>query len=243
MKSNTLNKVILGENCLLEYQLYRTGIINQPHGCFDSMKIHIDSITQIVNDDFKGLLDKANLAFLNYMYYDDLVLTKWINNKYSGDIDNIFSWPVCCLFHLDSLEENKILTKEKYDSFQRKINRTKELFENDTPTLLFYYYRYSERYDLNTINNRMLDFLDLVKHKYNKDFYISLMIYQPKDDCCGKRDVKTKEINNNYIQSTFISDTSWVKSDDNWNGQCDNDLFEKYKTHLNKWINNKNLKL
>ena len=163
-----IDKVILGENCLLEYQLYRTTILNQPHGCFDSMILNLDAVTKIIKDDFSGLLHKSNLAFLNFMYYPDLVLTKWINNKYSGDRDNIYSWPICSLYHLDNMQNNEIITNKGLDSFQRKINRTKARFESDNETMLFYYYRYSERYNIARMKEKLLEFRDFVESKYNK---------------------------------------------------------------------------
>ena len=232
MKSHHINKIILGENCLLEHQLYRTGIINQPHGCFDSMKIHIDSITQIIKDDFTGLLYRSNLSFLNYMYYEGVVLTKWINNKYSGDEDNLFSWPVCCLFHLDSLEINKIITKEKVDSFQRKINRTKKLFEDENETILFYYYRHHKKYDIKALEKKLISFMEFVERKYNKPFKLSLLSYNKG----SKNHMENKKISKNIIHSKFTSNISWTLPDDNWNGQCDNDLFDEYAVSIKDFI-------
>lgn len=219
-----MNKIILGETCLCEYQLYRTGIIDGTHGCFDSIKINLDGVAAIIENDFEYILSNEHLKFMQYEYYPGVTYLKWINTKYSLDIDNMFSWPVYSLFHLDNMQGGR-------ESYQRKINRTRLMFEDDNPTILFYYYRYSENYNVHLMLSKTSALIKLLEDKYNKQFKASVMTYMPSD--------------NNFIQITttdklhhtmFHSTTSWIETDDNWSGECNNPLFDEYANNLQEWI-------
>ena len=229
--NNKINKVILGETCLCEFQLYRTGFMDGPHGCFDFTAIHLDSLKQVVEDNFDGLLNKENLEFLNYQYYPEIFYTKWLNTKYSGDKDNMFAWAVCSLFHLDALESGRIECEEKQKSYQRKINRTRTKFEDHKPTLLFYYYKPNKNYNVSLLKEKLEEFIDFIQKKYKKKFLVSLITYKEEKE----KSIKVIE-KNNIHHTIFHTPNDWAGADDNWSGESDNDLFDQYISNIKDFV-------
>ena len=219
-----MNKIILGETCLCEYQLYRTGVIDGPHGCFDSIKINLDGILGIINDDFKYMLSDGHLQFEDFEYYPGISYPKWINTKYSSDVDIMFSWPVYSLFHLDGMMGGR-------ESYQRKIDRTKSMFEDAEPTVLFYYYRFNSDYNVELLLSKLNSFVELLTTKYDKRFLISAMTYNPSEESSI-----SISSNTTIHHTTFNTSNSWIETDDNWSGACDNALFDEYAIAIKNWI-------
>jgi len=181
----------------------------------------------LIEDNFEHLLDTNYLKYVNYLYYPEHNIRhyKWINVKYTTDEDNIFSWPVFSFFHYDILDiDNK-------NSIQRKLDRLKSCLADDKNLNLFYYYRYSDNFNLLKITEKLNILTDILMKKYHKKINIFLI-------------TKSEGDNNLYYEKicnihhfNFISKSSWVGIDDNWNGSSDNDLFETFL----KMYNNLNL--
>jgi len=206
-----------------------------PTGCFDSLIIHIDAVRKVVEDDFEGLLKKENLKFLNYEYYPEIFYTKWINTKYSGDADKMFSWAVCSLFHLDALEEGRIKSEEKQKSYQRKIDRTREKFEDGNASILFYYYKPHKGYNVELLKTKLYEFVDFLTSKYKKQFILSLLTYKDSN----QKSVKFLE-DEKIHHTIFETDNNWIGPDENWSGKSDNDLFDQYALSIKNYINKYN---
>ena len=122
-----MHNLIIGETCLLSYQLRRLNIIEGKNELFDNMLVTIDGVYDLLDDNFNNILNEEYLEFINYMYYPDHNIShpKWINKKYSLDKDNIFSWPVFSFFHYDAFNQ------DQKDSIIRKTNRFKSKLEDN----------------------------------------------------------------------------------------------------------------
>ena len=100
-----MHNIIIGETCLLSYQLRRLNITEGKNELFDNMLTTIDGVYDLIDDDFNDILNEEYLEFISYMYYPDHNIShpKWVNKKYSLDKDNIFSWPVFVSLHIVSV--------------------------------------------------------------------------------------------------------------------------------------------
>lgn len=218
-----MHNLIIGETCLLSYQLRRLNITEDKNELFDNMLATIDGVYDLINDNFNNILNEEYLEFINYMYYPDhnISHSKWINKKYSLDKDNIFSWPVFSFFHYDAFNQNQ------KDSIMRKTSRFKSKLEDKENVNLFYYYREGKNYNLNKIFEKCSSLLLFLTTKYNKQF--KLFLITKTHDIKG---VKFKDYGS--IQHfNFTSPSSWIGTDDNWNGSSDNDLFDSFLEHYN----------
>lgn len=190
------------------------------------MLVNIDGVYSLVSDDFKNILDENYLLYKNFTYYPEYNIshTKWINTRYTMDDDKIFSWPVFSFFHYDTLNS------EQRESISRKTVRLKEKFEDPLSVNLFYYYRKSERYNLDKIIEKCVFFLEYLRNRYNKEFVFFLI---HKDD--NSKNVKY-DIIHGIHSFLFSSPHSWIGIDDNWNGSSDNDLFDIFNKHVKNII-------
>jgi hypothetical protein len=222
-----MHNIIIGETCLLSYQLRRLNIIQNENGLFDNVLINIEGVKLLIEDDFKDLLDEKYLKYLYYLYYPkhNIGHYKWINVKYTTDEDNIFSWPVFSFFHYD------ILNIDNKNSIQRKLDRFKSYLADDQKLNLFYYYRYSEKFNFEKVIEKINTLSDILNMKYNKKINVFLITKSEGDD-----DILYNKIHNIH-HFNFISKFSWIGIDDNWNGSSDNHLFDSFL----KLYNNLNL--
>ena len=212
-----MHNIIIGETCLLSYQLRRLGIVSDAKDLFENMLVNLDGVRAIISDDFNFLIDTNYLNYEHYVYYPDhnIGYPKWINKKYTLDNDNIFSWPVCSFFHYDSFNSSQV------ESIKRKVLRFKNKLEDKKAVNFYYYYRWSPNFNIETFKDKAEDFIAYVSKKYNKDFKLTVIT---------KKDVKYKSIQsnikNNITYVEFSSPFSWIYIDDNWNGSSDNELFD-----------------
>lgn len=231
--NSTSNNLIIGETCLLGYQLRRLGMVDGPIGMFENMLVNLDGIKLLIEDDFEFLLFDPFLKYEYFIYYPEhgIGYNKWINNKYTSDIDNIFSWPVFSYFHHDTLDQTQ------RESISRKINRFKNSLIGEDNINLFYYYRSSSRFNLEIFLKKAEIFLLFLKEKYKKPFHMHLIT---------KRELVESNIDvyphSNITHYEFSSPFSWIDIDDNWNGSSDNNLFDTFKINYEKIICNINSK-
>jgi len=216
-----IENLILGETCLLNVQLRRLGITSGPHNIFDNALVNLDGVYEIVNNDFQDMISSCD--FKRYTFYPDhnISYSKFISSKYTLDKDNIFSWDVFSHFHTDSLSQDII------DSLERKIQRTKLLFENKNKLRLFYYYRYSKKYNIEKLKEKINEFLNLLKFKYNKEFKFVLLTNNIVEN-----NKNLIYINDSFQHFHFDTVNSWIGIDENWDGKSDNDLFDLMKEKL-----------
>ena len=221
-----MNNLIIGETCLLSKQLKRLGIIDGPTKMFDDTLVNLDSVKLIIEHDFENILKDEYLKFIDYMFYPEhnIHYPKWINNIYSIPDSTIYSWPIYSpLFHHDNA------TQQERESYLRKIERTKQIFENkDTSTTLFYYHRQHNNSDYNTIITKYIEFIQWVNKKYNR-----LQVNQFKGVLITNHIEPTKTltldlITSNLIHGHFTSPHSWIGIDDNWDAHTDNELFDQF---------------
>jgi len=219
-----MHNLIIGETCLLSYQLRRLNITEGKNELFDNMLATIDGVYDLIDDDFNNILNEEYLEFMNYMYYPNhnISHSKWVNKKYSIDRDNIFSWPVFSFFHYDAFNQ------EQKDSIIRKTLRLKNKLEDDENVNLFYYYREGKNYNLKKIIEKCNSFKKFITKKYNKPFNIILIT---KDS--GGKNILYKKIDDIY-HFNFTSPHSWVGIDDNWDAHHDNNLFDTFKEEIFK---------
>ena len=225
-----MHNLIIGETCLLSYQLRRLNITEGKNELFDNMLATIDGVYDLINDNFNNILNDEYLEFINYPYYPDhgISHSKWINKKYSIDKDNIFSWPVFAFFHYDAFNQ------EQKNSIIRKTIRLKNKLEDDENVNLFYYYREGKNYNLSKIIEKCNSFKKFLTKKYNKPFNFFLIT---KDS--GDKNILSKKIDGVH-HFNFTSPFSWIGIDDNWDGHSDNDLFDIFKEQYEKIICNIN---
>jgi hypothetical protein len=161
-----MNNIIIGETCLLSRQLKRLGVTDGPTKMFDDVLVNLDSIKLIIANDFKDILNSDYLTFTNYMFYPkhNIHYPKWINNFYSVQDNSLYSWPIYApLFHCDSA------TEQECESYRRKIERTKKIFEDsNTNTVLYYYHRRHENSNYDNIIIKYQEFIDWLNIKYNR---------------------------------------------------------------------------
>lgn len=221
-----MHNLIIGETCLLSYQLRRLGIIEGKNELFDNMLTTMDGVYSLIDNDFNDILNNNYLKFKNYMYYSEhnICHSKWINTKYSIDKDNIFSWPLFAFFHYDALNQ------EQKNSIIRKTTRFKNKLQDTENVNFFYYYREGKNYNLAKIIEKCSIFRKFISKKYNKNFKIFLISKET-----GKKNILYKEQDNIY-HFNFLSPYSWIGIDDNWDGHSDNDLFDHFKLILENII-------
>ena len=218
-----MHNMIIGETCLLAYQLRRLNIIQDENELFDNMITTLDGVHKLIEDDFQHILNVQYLKHLNYAYYPDhgISYSKWVNTRYSIDTNNIFSWPVFSFFHYDAFNI------EQKDSIKRKTQRFEEKFMSKENVNLFYYYREGKNFNIEKIIEKCSSLLLFLITKYNKQF--KLFLITKTHDIKG---VKFKDYGS--IQHlNFTSPSSWIGTDDNWNGSSDNDLFDNFLEHYN----------
>ena len=210
-----MNKIIIGETCLLDKQLRRGGIIDSAHGCFDNVLVNLEGIEKIIDDDFLYVLDREHMSHESYMYYPkhNISHTKWLNKKYSSNIDGIYSWDVMSFFHLDKIED--------WESCARKIERTKQWFEDSLPTTLYYYHRPHDNYNIVKHMDKLIKFMAHISKKYNKTIKCVNVTNQ-----LGSPSVIETIINDSIITYDIASQNSWIGIDDNWDAHLDNTLFD-----------------
>lgn len=218
-----MHNLIIGETCLLSFQLRRLRAITGKNELFDNMIVNLDGVLELIKDDFLHILNEDYLKYVNYTFYPNhgVSYSKWIHTKYSIDYENIFSWPVFCFFHYDRF------CNEQKSSIIRKTERFKAYLEDNESVNFFYYYRESDHYNIHSVRNKCNLFIDFVTQKYNKQFNFYLITKQNGMSCVSymKYD-KVYSLN-------FTSPHSWVGLDDNWDGHLDNALFELGFNQLN----------
>ena len=219
-----MHNLIIGETCLLSYQLRRLNITQGKNELFDNMLATIDGVYNLIDDNFSDILTDKYLDFTNYLYYPNhgISHSKWINKKYSIDNDNIFSWPVFAFFHYDAFNQ------DQKDSIIRKTTRFKNKLEDREDINLFYYYREGENYNLVKIIEKCSSFKKFISDKYDKDFNFILITKNS-----GDKNILYKKIDDIY-HFNFRSPHSWIGIDDNWDAHYDNDLFDIFKEKLSK---------
>ena len=213
-----MHNIIIGETCLLSHQLRRIGIVQGSKCLFEHMLVNLDGVKKLIEDEFRYILSEEELNFMYYMYYPHhgIGYSKWVNKRYTLDQDNIFSWPVFSFFHCDEFNNNQI------ETIKRRCARLQDAFEDDLPVNLFYYYRNSDRYNVDIMIRKMKEFLLFLKEKYSKT--INVFLFVKYNDSIRKVDMS------NHGDITLISITSpssWIGIDDNWDGHTDDDLFDE----------------
>ena len=215
-----MKSLIIGETCLLKYQLTRVGIKTDPTDIFDDMMVNLDGVRGIVENDFRDLLSPENIRNVNYLYYPNHGIwhNKPINTKYTIDPDGMYSWDVCSFFHFD------VQTQEAYNSLTRKLNRAKAKFESDEPLTLYYYYRKHENQNIKKLKYKLESFLDFVRQKYSKHIKVVLITQEQGSSTSLRIDQDDED----FYHGHFTTLSSWIDIDDNWDAHKDNDLFDTF---------------
>lgn len=225
--NSTSNNIIIGETCLLSYQLRRLNIVTKETGIFENMLVNLDGVRSLIEDDFIFALHGDYLSNDHYVYYPEhnIGYNKWVNKKYTLDIDDIFSWPVFSYFHYD------ILDQERLHSIDRKIDRLKAALQTEKNTNLFYYYRPSSRFNLQKFLEKADSFISFLEKKYDKTFRMFLLTKKDNEE------VKvTTCLYDKIIHSEFVSPHVWTGIDDNWNGSSDNNLFDIFQKQIEEYL-------
>lgn len=217
----------LGENCLVSYYLKLIGYSNEAY-LFDSCRSNIEYITQIIIN-LDSIIDKDNL--LIKIVEKKRTVTK--NKKYSS-YNNIF-----CEYHMDMFEfthHNLIENKENYDSFIRKLERTKHKFNDDTRITFIYNHKYSLNNNIDTLMILLRAFIGIFQSIYRK-FVNIIVIYQTIVTSGFSYVIKENIINkdSSIICINCYCETPWIG--DNWNGESNkNDLLRIFTNIINKQI-------
>jgi hypothetical protein len=224
-----MNKLIIGETCLLAKQLRRLNIIDGPVNMFENVLVNIDIVRKIIENNFNDILNERYLEFKNYTYYpkQGIQYPKWINTLYSLQEDTIYSWPMYApLFHHDEA------TQAHRDSYDRKIIRTKQLFECETPTTLFYYSRWHDSQDIQLIIKKYHELITCLQTRYNKEFKGVLLTNNTNDF----KSLNISTPHPNLLHGHFQTTTSWVEADENWDGSSDNAMFDIFFERIKDFL-------
>lgn len=215
-----MNHLIIGETCLLRYQLSRVGIKKGPTDIFDDMMVNLKGVTAIIQDDFKDMLSLDYIKHVNYLYYPDhgIYHNKPINIKYTTNDNNLYSWEVCSFFHFDTQ------TQEAFNSLTRKLERTKQKFESKEPLTLYYYYRKHKNQDILKLKEKIESFLDFVRCKYSKQIKIVLIT----QDESNENFLNIQQDTDDFYHGHFMTTSSWIGIDDNWDAHSNNNLFDLF---------------
>ena len=215
-----MNTLIIGETCLLRYQLNRLGLKNDATNIFDDMMVNLDGVKGIVEEGFSDMLSPEHLRTVNYLYYPEhgIYHNKPLNLKYTVNDNKLYSWDVCSFFHFD------VQTKEEFDSLARKLERTKNLFEGAEPLTMYYYYRHHSNYDIPRLKSKVLDFHTFVTDKYKKEFKVVLITQEQG----GLDSLDIVENTSKLYHGHFTTISSWVGIDDNWDAHSDDELFNVF---------------
>ena len=219
-----MHNLIIGETCLLSSQLRRLQIIDGKNELFDNMIVNLDGVYELIKDDFQYIVDEQHLKYINYSFYPEYGIryTKWINTKYSLDYDGVFSWPIFCFFHYDSLND------QQKASIIRKVERFKMQLEDSKNVNFFYYYRAGVNSNVERVISKCKFFTDYAAQKYSKQFNLFLINKQTGQNCLSYENY------DNVYSYKFRSPHSWIGIDDNWDGHSDNVMFDEFLQHYNK---------
>jgi hypothetical protein len=217
--------IILGETCLLGYQLRRLGVVDGPTQLFENMLVTAEGVHSFLQNECDYIIDEEYIEYLHYPYYpqNGIAYSKWVNTKYAPSNSNLFSWPIFCFFHYDSFDEGE------RSSILRKRDRLKESLTNREIVNLYYYYRYCEGINLEQVKNELKVIARTVEELYKSRAKVFLI---NKIDSSG-RGISTYK-DGCLVHTTFYSPNSWIRPDDNWNAATDNELFDEYKNTVLK---------
>lgn len=220
-----MTNIILGETCLLGYQLRRLGVIDGPTQLFENMIVTAEGVHSFIKNNCADIIDEEHIQHLYYSYYpqDNIAYSKRVNSKYAPINPNLFSWPVFAFFHYDSFDE------EERSSILRKRDRLIESLTDKDTLNLYYYYRHCEGANLERIKSELKSISRTIEELYKSKAKVFLI---DKVDS-SNQDIIT-DIDGCVVHATFYSPNSWVKADDNWNASIDNVLFDIYKNTVLK---------
>lgn len=164
--------ISLGSSCDGANQLKRVGI-NNIHYFFDFIWNEIDglkTVNEIMKNDFSYFNNIEN--YTKTSNHPILNWDKFNINKY---------YPNFVFMHHDTTKNEVI------ESFNRKIERTKDILKSNEKKIFIYYrhYHWDLNFcnDLNVLINESQEFCDLYKDKYNNNFILlSLIVYDPQND-------------------------------------------------------------
>jgi len=216
-----MNNLIIGETCLLSKQLKRIGITDGPTKMFDDVLVNLDSIMLIIDNDFNDILKGDYLTFTDYMFYPEYNIhySKWINNLYSVPDNNMYSWPIYApLFHHDSA------TEQERESYIRKIERTKKIFEDPLNTIVYYYHRHHSNSNISNITQKFIQFIEFLNLKYKKRFKGVIFT----NNISNIKKIETNILTQDLVHAHFLTTDSWIGIDDNWDAHTDNELFDQF---------------
>lgn len=202
--------VSLGENCLVDELLKKVMLKGESYP-FGSGRFNIEYINSIIEEDFKNLLDPAHLE------YATVDAKQVVKNTFYKTKNDIFCATVSSGYeftHHDVFNE-----KDKL-SIERKIKRFREILSSNDKVVFVYNYRYSEKQNVDKINELLKQFLELVRSKYKKEAKL-ILFYQTITN--SLREYVITE-NGNITACEFKCKEQWV-GDDNYDGSKDMDLF------------------
>ena len=214
--------ISLGSSCDTINQLKYIGI-NNIHNFFDFIWNEYDglkTVNEIIKNDFlyfdniQNYTTTTNHPILNWKPFNI--------NKY---------YPNFVFMHHDT--SNPIII----DSLNRKIERTKQLLNNENKKKFIYYRHYHWDFnlcsDLNILINESLEFCEMYKNKYNNNFYLlSLIVYDPNTniDKINKELIYLRNNENTNLKFDFVyrrNDTNNELNQyfiESWNN-----IFKKYQ--------------
>lgn len=208
--------ISLGSSCDAANQLKRLNI-NKIHYFFDFVWNELDglsTVNKIIKTDFRG--------FGKIKYY-----TKTSNHPILKVKKKEFhinkNYPNFVFFHHDT---SKI---ETIKSFNRKINRTREVLKSPKKKFFIYYRHY--HWDLNLCTNLNIlineskNFCELYKKLYNDNFCLLSFIVYGKDEIKEEIDL-LKENENEHLKFDFLYRRDNPKFEKRWD-EVINSIFDK----------------
>ena len=213
--------ISLGSSCDTKNNLKRIGI--------DAATLFFDYVWNELN----GLKDVTKIIRNNFNYFEDVSnYTKTVNHPIlhwqAFNINKYY--PMFVFMHHDTSQQYVI------DSFNRKIERTKNLLSMNEMKIFIYYRHYNCQFnicsDLNVIIDESIDFCKMYKEKYNNNFYIlSLITYDATTDISTINNDLTivNNFGDNYLKFDFV-----YRRNDN-NSELNNLSMKSWDNIINKY--------
>lgn len=156
--------ISFGENCLIDILLERYGLKTESFP-FGAVRTNLEYNVEIIKEDFKNFLNIDNLSLEEISPKRFAPKNYYYNNSNKHDI--------FCKSSVSGLEfaHHNILTCEKdRQSYERKVQRFKDILLVEKNIIFWYHYRWSPKNNLEVLQEIFNNFLNSLNEQYQANF-------------------------------------------------------------------------
>lgn len=215
--------IALGENCLPDEILTFLQKKGESYP-FGSGRFNIEYITEIIRTDFIDLMAADKLV--KGITEDKEVV--W--NTHYRHRNDIYADTVSRHFEFT---HHNIFEEAPRRSFNRKIQRLKQVLEEKRDVVFVYHYLHSSKHDPEKMIDLLDSFLNVLKKKYGRRYKCILWYQNPSS---AERKILVRK-NRNILIGEFFTQDHW-HGETLWNAPNDRELFIAFFQHdqLKKYI-------